>query len=153
MDQKQIELIIDNTYILTMLVVVSKLNKGITQFFLSEFIMFLVFTLYQYKRNKNILVSVATAFAMVVFVTLITVESSIMTEAFDIISPTSNTKIGCEKITMKDLVDKYGSEQELKKVMVESGVPYNLNLDDRNAPEIATYLVSTMRAKLSDTCV
>lgn len=136
-----------------MAIVVSKLNSGITQFFLSEFVMFLVFTLHQYKRNKNILVSLATAFAMTVFVTVITVDYSLVAEAFDIISPTTNTKVGCENITKKDLVDKYGSEEELKKVMVESGVPYNLNLDDRNAPEIATYLVSTMRAKLSDTCV
>lgn len=150
---RQVATMVDNVYMLIIAIVISNLNKGIKQFFMSEFVMFTTFTLYNFQRNKNILLSLAVAFAMTLFVTTITTDTSMLSEAFEIINPTSNTKIGCEKITIKELVDKYGSEDALKRAMYESLVPLNLTLDDRHAPEIATYLTTTTRAKISDTCV
>lgn len=151
---RQVGAIVDNTYMLILAIVISNLNRGIKQFFTSEFVMFTTFTLYNFQRNKNILLSLAIAFGMVFLVTIITADMSLLTESFGvIINPTSNTKIGCEKITIKDLVDKFGSEDALKRAMFEALVPLNLTLEDRHAPEIATYLVTTMRAKISDTCV
>ncbi len=150
---RQVGTIVDNVYMLILAIVISNLNKGIKQFFMSEFVMFTTFTLYNFQRNKNILLSLAVAFGMVLFVTMITTDMSMLAEAFDIINPTSNTKIGCEKITIKDLIDKYGTEDALKRAMFEALVPLNLTLDDRHAPEIATYLVTTSRAKISETCV
>lgn len=144
---------VDNVYMLITAVVISNLNKGIKQFFMSQFVMLTTFTLYNFQRNKNILLSIAVSFAMVIFVTMITADTHMLSEAFDIISPTSNTKIGCEKITIKDLVDKYGSEDALKRAMFEALVPLNLTLDDLHAPEIATYLVNIRGEKITDTCV
>ena len=150
---RQVATMVDNVYMLIIALVISNLNKGIKQFFLSGFVMFVTFALYNYQRNKNILLSLAISFAMTIFVTVITTDTSMISEAFDVINPTSNTKIGCEMITIKDLVDKYGSEDALKRAMFEALVPLNLTLDDRHAPEIATYLTTTTRAKISDTCV
>ncbi len=150
---RQVAAMVDNVYMLIIAITISNLNKGIKQFFMSEFVMFTTFTLYNFQRNKNILVSLAVAFAMTLFVTTITTDTLMLSEAFEIINPTSNTKIGCEKITIKELVDKYGSEDALKRAMYEALVPLNLTLDDRHAPEIATYLLTTTRAKISDTCV
>lgn len=145
---RQVGTMVDNVYMLIIAVVISNLNKGIKQFFLSEFVMFTTFTLYNYQRNKNILLSLAVAFAMVIFVTVITTHKATLEEAFEIINPTSNTKIGCEKITMKDLLAKYGTEDALKRAMFEALVPLNLTLTDRHAPEIATYLSTTTRANI-----
>lgn len=144
--------LVDNVYIIIIALVTSSLNKGIKQFFMSEFIMFTTFTLYNFQKNKNIILSMAIAFVTVILVTIITTERSTIREAFNIISPTSDTKIGCENITASDLVKVYGTEDALKKAMIESLVPHNLYLSDENAPEIATYLVNMSKIKISDTC-
>lgn len=149
---RNLKSLIDNVYLLITAIVVTNLNKGIKDFFTSEIIMFIVFTLYNYQKNNNVLVSIATAFGLVIMVTLLTVDSSMMSEAFTLISPNSNTKIGCENIKLQDLLDKYQTEEALRAAMFDAAVPNNLYLNDENASEIATYLVNTVRAKISDTC-
>jgi hypothetical protein len=149
---RNLKSLIDNVYLLITAIVVSNLNKGIKDFFTSGIVMFMVFTLYNYQKNNNIMVSMATAFALVILVTLVTVDSSLMSEAFTIITPTSNTKLGCENIKLQDLLDKYKTKEALQHAMFEALVPNNLYLTDENAPEIATYLATTTRSKISDTC-
>lgn len=153
MDQKNIAVYVDNVYFLIMAITITKLNNGIKEFFTSQFVMLAIFTLYNYQRNKNILLSLATAVAMVVFILLITGDSSMFSEAFELIYPTPATIPGCEKITAKDLINKYESEDNLKRVMDKAGVPYNLTLNDVNAPEIASYILNTLKGtSFGDSC-
>jgi hypothetical protein len=144
--------LVDNSYLLITAIVVTSLNKGIKEFFMSELVMFIVFTLYNYQKNRNVVVSLATAVGLVIFVTLITADSYLMSEAFTIISPNSNTKVGCRDVKLQDLVAKYGSIEKLQSAMSDALVPGNLLITDENASEIATYLATTTRAKISDTC-
>lgn len=145
---EQVGVYVDNIYMLIIAIVIANLNKGIKQFFLSEFVMLTTFTLYNYNKNKNILLSIALAFFMVVAVTIITVDPSNMSEAFSIVSPDTNSILGCRGMRVQDLINKYGSEEAVKAKMFEALVPFNLELNDRNAPEIATYLVNTTSANL-----
>lgn len=145
MDQKKIAVVVDNVYFLIMAITITNLNKGIKQFFTSQLVMLIIFTLYNYQRNQNVLLSLATAIGMVVFVLLITADSSMFSETFELIYPTPGTIKGCENITVKDLVEQYKTEANLKRVMDEAGVPYNLSLTDTNAPEIASYILNTIK--------
>lgn len=152
---QQIMKAVDMTYYLIMVVVINQLNSGIKDFFMSEFIMFTIFTLFFYQKNGNVLLSIATAFATVVFVIVITTEDPVkhIQEKFELIYPTTNTKIGCGKITVKDLISKFGTVEKLKLVMIDTGVPNNLVLDDTNAPEIATYIINNGNMPgITDTC-
>ena len=133
---------------------VHKFNPAVTDFFQSPFIVFMVVTLYLYNRNKNILVSMATAFFCTVFVGILTMPEPLMKvrETFELIYPGTNSHASCANIQVKDLMDAFdGDETELKRAMDSSSVPYNLHLTDENAPEIATYLLNA-GIKVGETC-
>ena len=73
-------------------------------------------------------------------------------EGFTLIEPDTDSSPHCAKVTKKDLLDIFENDEEkLKKAMYEAGVPLNLHLTDSNAPEIATYLVSSGK-DVSDSC-
>jgi hypothetical protein len=133
-------------YFLVMSIAVTKLNPAIKDFFQGEFLMFLIFTLFFYQKNKNVLVSVATAFFAVISITVVTMQDfNALKEKFQLIYPSTNTKIGCEKLTIADLLEKVdGDEKVLRDLMARAGVPHNLNLTDYHASEIATYLVNSL---------
>lgn len=137
-------------------VAVTRLNPAVADFFQNPFIIFLVITLYMYKRNKNILVSMSTAFFFTVFVGVVTMPEPVqkIKEAFGLIYPTTNVHPSCVKVTVADLRSAFnGNEEELKRAMDSSSVPYNLQLTDRDAPEIATYLVNNSAIrKITDEC-
>lgn len=66
-----------------------------------------------------------------------------MKETFDLIYPGPDASPSCLKITKTDLMTHFqNNESDLKKAMVESQVPYNVELNDVNAPYIATFLVN-----------
>lgn len=57
------------------------------------------------------------------------------------LSTTTDIMPGCVNITVKDLLSSYDGEHSLKTRMFSAGVPTNLEINDKNAPLIASYLV------------
>jgi hypothetical protein len=73
-------------------------------------------------------------------------------ESFTLIEPDTDASPHCVKITKSDLLTVFEEDEEkLKKAMHEAGVPFNLHLNDANAPEIATYMVSSGK-DISESC-
>lgn len=146
---------INTLYFIVAVAVISNFNPALKDFFSGNFVVFITVALYLYEKNKNILVSLATAFFASIFVSILTMTDPLtrIKETFELIYPNTDTKPGCENIKVSDLISKFGNEHDLKKAMVESGVPENLFLVDRNAPQIATYLINNTRNPvISNTC-
>lgn len=127
-------------------VIMSDANRSVKDFLSSNFVVFVLVLLATFKDNKtdNILVSVATAFFAVVLVRIITLDDfDYLQESFKLIYPGPTTSINCTNVKTEDLLLAFSNNiSDLKKAMYESGVPMNLELNDNNAPEIATYLVN-----------
>jgi hypothetical protein len=135
--------------------VLMRANPIIAEFFSSNLVIFLVVAVYSNKlsSDKNILVSLAIAFFAVILVKIITLQDfKILMESFELIYPGPNSSPSCLKVTKSDLVSEFGNEGLLKKAMVESSVPMNMELDDVNSPEIATYLVNNPNLKEFKAC-
>ena len=133
---------------------VHKFNPAVTDFFQSPFIVFMVITLYLYNRNKNVLVSMATAFFWTVFIGILTMVEPLekVRETFELIYPGSDMHASCADIKLADLMGAFdGDEVELKTAMDKSSVPYNLSLSDADAPIIATYLLNA-GINVKETC-
>lgn len=155
------ETAINVAYALVIATAIGKFNTAVKDFITSEFIMFCVFSLFMYTRNKNILVSMAIAFFSVVGLKVLMTEDLIETAKenfeqivgkFEFVTGV-DVKLGCENITVADLLKKFnGDERALKQSMMQSNVPYNLPLTDDNAPLISTYLVAGDVNVISDSC-
>lgn len=133
---------------------VHKFNPAVTDFIQSPFVVFMVITLYLYNRNKNVLVSMATAFFCTVLIGILTMPEPLVKvrETFELIYPGTNSHASCANIQIKDLLSAFdGDVIELKKAMDRSSVPYNLQLTDADAPVIATYLINA-GIKVGETC-
>lgn len=146
---------INALYFVVAVAIISNFNPAIKDFFSGNFVVFITIALYMYQKNKNILVSLATAFFASIFVSILTMADPVarIAETFELIYPTTDTKPGCENIKVKDLISKFGSEIKLKNAMTESGVPEDLFLIDRDAPQIATYLINNLNNQaISETC-
>ena len=134
------------TIILTVLVI-SNLNQAVKDFFLSNFIVFSILLFAMYLRNKNLLVSFAGAFVATIVIAIITMPDPMgsFQEHFELIFPNTDSKLEFNEIKAQDLVAKFGSEEELLIAMKDSDTPENLQLNDSNAPVIATYLSNNNR--------
>lgn len=136
---------IDALMILSSVLIIQKANPAVSDFFTSNVMIFILVALYTYKTSdNNILVSLATAFFAVILVKIITAQdyNKIM-EGFELIYPGPTSSPNCLNIGKNDLIKHFnGNENDLKRSMVDSGVPMNLELNDVNAPEIATYLIN-----------
>lgn len=129
-------------------------NRSIKDFLTSNFVIFVLVLLVTFKENDNILVSIALAFFTVILVRLITTEDyESLLETFELIYPGPTASVNCTNIKKEDLIQAFnGSEQQLKKAMFDSHVPMNLELNDANAPEIATYLANNPQIKNIGDC-
>ena len=131
-------------------------NPIITEIFSSNLVIFILVAVYSNKlsQDKNILVSIATAFFAVILVKIITTpDYRILMESFELLYPGPNSSPNCLKVTKSDLVSAFGSESSLKSAMVDSGVPINMELNDVNSPEISTYLANTPAYKDKKHCI
>jgi len=125
--------------------VLLKANPAISDFFSSNLVVFLLTAVVVNKVSvdKNILNTLAISFLVVIIVKIITIQDfKNLLEPFELIYPGPNSSPSCLNITKENLIEPYGDENKLKKSMVESGVPMNMELNDVNAPEIATYLIN-----------
>jgi hypothetical protein len=92
-----------------------------------------------YIGTQNFTMSViGTIMTMLVFYLI-----SNKNELFELINPDTDTYPGCTNTTVNDLLKVFDNDiNKLKKIMYESGVPLDLELNDYNAPLIATYLIN-----------
>ncbi len=139
------------SFVLTVLVI-SSLNQAVKDFFLNQFIVFSILLFAMFIRNKNLLVSFAGAFVATIVISIITMEDPLKSvrESFELIFPNTDSAVKFNKITVGDLVQKYGEKDKLKQVMAESDVPFNLSLVDRDAPKIASYLEASNMQDMQD---
>lgn len=148
------EHIVNIAYFIVIAVSIGRFNPSVKDFFTSEFIMFCVFTLFMYMRNKNILLSMSISFFSTVGMSLLMTEDVMekIKENFEFITGI-DVKLGCENIKVVDLMKKFdGDENKLKEAMAQSQVPYNIELTDANAGLIATYLVSGATTGIDSSC-
>lgn len=141
--------------VLAVISVLLRANPIVAEFFSSNLVIFLLVAIYSNKlsSDKNILVSIATAFFAIILVKIITIQDfKILMESFELIYPGPNSSPNCLKVTKSDLVSEFGSENKLKKAMIESSVPMNMELNDVNSPEISTYLVNNPNLKEFKSC-
>src|SRR4029078_5788566 len=114
----------------------------------------LVFSL-TYRMYGNFLhaaIATAVVIGFVTFLEKYRREIYYMAEEFKIISPVPDVYPGCVDITVKDLLLLFdGDEPKLKAAMEKFGVPYDLDLNDTNAPIIATYFIN-FGHKITETC-
>lgn len=135
--------------------VLLRANPVIAEFFSSNIVIFTLVAVYtnRLSADKNILVSLATAFFAVILVKIITLpDFSILMESFELIYPGPNSSPNCLKVTKSDLITEFGTENKLKQAMIESSVPLNMELNDTNSPEIASYLVNNPSLKEFKAC-
>ena len=75
-----------------------------------------------------------------------------VSENFELIFPETDTVPGCSDVVVQDLLDLFdGDREQLKKTMYVAGVPLDVELNDVNAPLIATYLINSGK-DVSDKC-
>jgi hypothetical protein len=101
-----------------------------------------------YIQTDNAVMSLIVSAIFSVIYEIITYKQ----ESFTLIEPDTDASPHCAKITKSDLLTVFEEDEEkLKKAMYEAGVPLNLHLNDENAPEIATYMVSSGK-DISESC-
>ncbi|HEY9703565.1 MAG TPA: hypothetical protein V6C58_14045 [Allocoleopsis sp.] len=111
---------------------------------------FVVLLLTFYVFTDNLLVSVIVA-AMVTFFSMGLKMLGVI-DRFDLVSPEPNIAIGCVGIKASDIVNYFnGDVESLKKYLHDLGVPSNIEINDTNAPLLATYLIGVGH-KLSASC-
>lgn len=75
-----------------------------------------------------------------------------MKENFEIITNTSDVYPACQNAKVSDLLALFnGDEVALRKGMYELSIPLNLELNDTNAPLIATYFINHGK-KVTESC-
>jgi hypothetical protein len=121
---------------------ISKVNDSLKDLLRIDFVLFFItalISLHIFKGDSA--TGLATAFLVVLVYKVVTKE------AFELIYPGPDSSPNCLKITKNDLVAAFDGENNLKKEMLDAGVPYNLHLTDLNAPQIATYLINNPKIK------
>jgi hypothetical protein len=140
------------SYVLSFILSVSvicKLNPAVKDFIMNEFIVFSILLFSMYMANKNLLVSFAGAFVATIVISILTLPDPYrsITETFKLIMPDTNSAVKYDSITVQDLINKFGSEEALRKVMSDSDIPPNVLIVDENAPKIASYLETNNKVK------
>jgi hypothetical protein len=126
------------------------LPEAVLVLFDNPFFRIVILGLVMWNINDN--PSMSIMLAMVFVMVMNTLAGKKLLEKFELIDPQTNILPGCLPITMSDILDAFeGSSETLKQAMINAGVPFNLKLDDSNAPHIATYLINHGYA-LSDSC-
>jgi hypothetical protein len=118
--------------------------------FENPFFRIIILALVMWNINDDPAMSIMIAMVFVMVVN--TLSGRKLLEKFELLESTTNILPGCLPMTMTNILDAFeGSSVNLKQAMVHAGVPYNLKLDDSNAPIISTYLINHGYT-LSDTC-
>lgn len=112
------------------------LVKGLFDNFVFR-LLFLSLMLWSGNSNPSLSILMAVVF------TLSANWLSDQKEEFTVLHPRHRVLNGCEKVKLSDLVDSFDGDQEkLEKTAKNAGLPHNIEFNDFNAPEIATYLIN-----------
>jgi hypothetical protein len=116
----------------------------------TDFIVFLVTFTLGYAVTKN--GGFAVILALFVSIALLVVPIATK-ESFELVYPGPDSAPSCMKIKKEDLLKHFeGKENKLKEAMVESQVPYNTELNDVNAPFIASFLINNPKINSIGDC-
>ena len=103
-----------------------------------------------YVATEDFAMSLAVSLGVLVLYYVLGIFSL---EGFDTIWPETDTSPKCVQVKEDDLLNLFnGDRSNLKKRMIEAGVPGNLTISDRDAPLIATYLLNSGHSKITETC-
>ena len=92
-----------------------------------------------WTSHHDPLLGIATSIVFLLVVDLINKVN--LEESFE--GPSNAIYPGCMNITVSDLLESFkGEKEQLLNAMVISRVPYDVKIDDLNAPIIATYLLN-----------
>jgi len=139
--QPYVKLIILYITIVSIILSINQLPMKIKQILNSPLSKLLVTFLSVFVLTEKL--NIAVIFSLIVAV-IYFISKSYGKEMFDLISPTPDTYPGCVNVTVTDLLALYkGDRNALKQAMYESGVPLDLELNDTNAPLIASYFIGT----------
>jgi hypothetical protein len=126
------------------------LPKVVLVLFDNPFFRILFLSLVMWNINDD--PSMSIILAMIFVMGMNTLAGKKLLERFELLDQTTNILPGCLNITLNDILLSFDKNtKRLKKAMVKAGVPYNLKVNDENAPHIATYLINHGYS-LSDTC-
>jgi hypothetical protein len=128
---------------------------AIKNFIVSPLVRTVIIFALAYRIYANVTqAAVATAVVVILIMVLekFRKEIYVLAEKFKIISPGPDVYPGCVDITVKDLLLLFdGDEMKLRGAMEKFGIPYDLDLNDTNAPIIATYFIN-FGHRITDTC-
>lgn len=115
-----------------------------------DFIVFLVAFIAGYLLTKDGTFAIILAFVVSIALVVVPIVTK---ESFELIYPGPDSAPSCMKIKKEDLLKHFeGKETKLKEAMVESQVPYNTELNDVNAPFIASYLINNPKINSIGDC-
>lgn len=127
----------------------SSLNRRVIEVLENKILRFVFFFLGFYVTSENVMTSVILTALVIVFDMLV---KMFLKENFELIWPEPVAPPYCLKVNMKELLEPFnGNVEDLKRVMLQLGVPGDLEINDTNAPMIATYLY-TLGYKFGETC-
>jgi hypothetical protein len=126
------------------------LPDSVLVLFDNPFFRIIILALVMWNINDDPAMSIMLAMVFVMVVN--TLSGKKLLEKFELLDQTTNILPGCLPITMVDILDAFdGSSENFEEAMVTAGVPFNLKLNDSNAPHIATYLINHGYS-LSESC-
>lgn len=117
-------------------------------FLCSPMVRFIVMYMYLYTMTKDVKYSVIGALLVHMFYYLFVFSY----EKLTLLNDTPEIHPGCKKMTAKDIIDLFGSEEEAKKKMSLMNIPNGIPINDINAPTIATYLINNGKMQVSEAC-
>ncbi len=127
----------------------SSLNRQVIEVLENKILRVVFFFLGFYVTSENIMTSVILTALVIVFDMVVKMY---LKEGFELIWPQPVTPPYCLKVNMKELLEPFnGNVEDLKRIMLQLGVPGDLQINDVNAPMIATYLY-TLGYKFGKTC-
>ena len=93
-----------------------------------------------WNSNNNPSLSIMIAIGFVLSMNMLSGKK--MLEKFELLEPKTNIYPGCHNVTKEDIKGLFESDEKMKEVLRNIGVPFNIPFDDENAPLIATHLIN-----------
>jgi len=105
-----------------------------------------IITIMLFTINKDLVFSMIVAILFIFSMKMVNKN-----EGFELISPKSHIYPGCLDVKIHQLITVFGDINNLEKTARSLGVPFNIEMNDENAPLIATFFVDAGIC-ITDTC-
>lgn len=147
-NQPMVSIVITWLMILALVLGANELPDTIKMIFTNGITRIILVFLVLYQSTKDFSISLQGTIIVAVGYYIL----SRMSEGMTLISFTPDIFPGCKDITAKDILDIYGGDMaKAKQGLIQAAVPTNLEINDDDAPLIATYLVN-QNVRVSKSC-